>query len=157
MRGPVVIDSNLAVLLIVGAASRSYIARHKHLSHYDAYDFELLGEIIKEFSDIVMLPHVLSETSNLVRQIAPPAYRAVKGAFRTFVEGAVELALVSRDGCDRPEFMPLGLADAMLLHVCGLDVAGAQPTLLTADSKLADCALSMGYSVIDYRREFMSD
>lgn len=74
MTGVVVVDANLMVLLVVGAASKNYIARHKRLrNHYTVYDFELLGLLVAEFSDIVVLPHILAEVSNIARQIDGPA------------------------------------------------------------------------------------
>jgi hypothetical protein len=34
MKGVVVVDTNLLVLLVVGSASRSYISKHKRLTEY---------------------------------------------------------------------------------------------------------------------------
>lgn len=51
MTGVVVIDSNLLVLLVVGTASRDYVAKHKNTKeNFDVDDFELLGLILAEFS-----------------------------------------------------------------------------------------------------------
>ena len=61
------------VLLVVGSASRHYISKHKRLSAYTVDDFDLLGLIISEFSDIILLPHILTEVSNVARQIDLPA------------------------------------------------------------------------------------
>jgi hypothetical protein len=68
MTGVVVVDANLLVLLVVGSASRDYIAKHKRLQGYTIYDFELLGLIIADFSDIVLLPHILVEVSSLAKK-----------------------------------------------------------------------------------------
>lgn len=38
MTGMVVIDTNLMVLLVVGSASKNYIARHKRLEYYTVDD-----------------------------------------------------------------------------------------------------------------------
>jgi len=47
MTGVVVVDANLMVLLVVGSASKEYIAKHKRLrDDYTVDDFELLGLII---------------------------------------------------------------------------------------------------------------
>jgi len=66
---PVLIDSNLLLLLIVGSTNRRYIGLHKNLTDYTESDFELLGTASSMFSEIVLLPHVLAELSNLSRQI----------------------------------------------------------------------------------------
>jgi hypothetical protein len=47
MTGVVVVDTNLPVLLVVGSASKEYIAMPKCLQHdYSVDDFELLGILI---------------------------------------------------------------------------------------------------------------
>jgi hypothetical protein len=50
MKGAVVIDTSLMVLLIVGSASRDYIARHKRFCGYTVDDFDVLGLLLSEFS-----------------------------------------------------------------------------------------------------------
>lgn len=77
MKGVVVIDTNLLVLLVVGSASRSYIRKHKRLSDYTSEDFDMLSLILSEFSEIVFLPHILAEVSNIARQIDLPARRQI--------------------------------------------------------------------------------
>ena len=42
MKGVVVIDTNLLVLLIVGSASKHYIGKHKRLRGYTTDHFDLL-------------------------------------------------------------------------------------------------------------------
>jgi hypothetical protein len=156
MKGVVIVDANLTVLLVVGAASRQYIAKHKRLQAYTSEDFELLGLLIAQFSEIVLLPHILAEVSNLARQIVNPARREVQRSLRTLVETAIELPIASVHGVRREEFDLLGLTDAMILHLCDLNFLGLRPTLITSDSTLADSANSLGYSVIDYKQEFQS-
>jgi hypothetical protein len=57
----------------------------------------------------------------------------------------------------RSEYERLGLTDAVLLHLCSMSIEGIDPTLITADSELADVAGSLGHSVIDYRRDFQTE
>ena len=78
MNDVVIVDSNLLLLLIVGSASMSYIDKHKRLSGaYSIEDFSTLGKIISEFSEIVSIPHVLTEVSNLAdKSTIPPERRS---------------------------------------------------------------------------------
>ncbi len=155
-RGLVVVDTNLLVLLVVGSASRSYISKHKRLKgDYTAGDFDLLVLLISEFSDLVLMPHVLTEVSNIARQIDPPARIEIQAAFRTLIMTCTELSIPSAHGVQRAEFMTLGLTDAMLLHLCAMKEVGLNPTLISVDSDLVDAAHAQGYSVIDYRRDFV--
>jgi hypothetical protein len=154
MRGVVVVDANLMVLLVVGSASRDYKAKHKRLHGYTVEDFELLGLLIADSSDIVLLPHVLVEVSSLARQIDNPARARIQTVMRTLIATATELPIPSASGAQRDEFNELGLTDAVILHLCSLSLNGIRPTLVTTDTDLADSALSLGYSVIDYKREY---
>ncbi len=157
MKGVVVIDTNLLLLLIVGLTSPDYIAVHKCLKgDYTEHDFNLPGLIIGGFSDIVTLPRILSETSNLARQIPGPARRDIQLKFRSFIERTVEIPLTSVQGARREAFENLGLTDAVVLQFCELDIDGAKPTLLTADTCLADRAKSLGCSALNYPDDFQS-
>lgn len=156
MTGVVVVDANILVLLVVGSASKEYIAKHKRLRAYTVEDFELLGLIIADFSDIVLLPHILAEASSLARNIDNPARAKIQNALRTLIATATELPVPSVSGAERDEFDELGLTDSVILHLCNLTVDGVSPTLLTADTDLANSAHSLGYSVIDYKQEFQA-
>jgi hypothetical protein len=157
MTGVVVVDASLMVLLVVGSASTEYIAKHKRLREdYTIEDFELLGEIIAEFSDIVLLPHILVEVSSLARQIENPARARIQDALRTLIMTATELPIQSAAGARRDEFGELGLTDAVILHLCSMSVNGILPTLITTDTDLANSAYSQGYSVIDFKQEYQT-
>jgi hypothetical protein len=156
MTGVVVVDTNLLLLLIVGAASREYVGKHKRLRDYSLDDLDLLVELIGQFPDMVLLPHILAEVSNLARQIDNPARAKIQKTLRTLVETSTELPIQSIYGVQRREFDELGLTDAMILHLCSLSGNGISPTLITVDTTLADSANSLGYSVIDYKEEYLS-
>jgi len=156
MTGVVVVDANLLVLLVVGSASRDYITKHKRLQDYIVFDFELLGLIIAEFSEIILLPHVLVEASSLARQIDNPARAAIQNSLRTLITSASELPVQSIHGVRREEFIELGLTDAVILHLCSMSIEGICPTLVTVDTDLANIAHSLGYSVIDYKQAYQT-
>ncbi len=156
MKGVVVLDTNLMVLLTVGSAARDYIAKHKRLQSYTVDDFDLINILIAQFSDIVLIPHILSEASSIARQISQPALRGVQSAFRRLISGCTEYPVPSVLACERSEFARLGLTDAVILHFCSLQLAGIPPTLLTTDTDLADSAIAQGHSVIDYKREYQA-
>jgi hypothetical protein len=154
MTGVVVVDANLTVLLVVGSASKDYITTHRRLQDYTVDDFEMLGVLIAQFSEIVLLPHILAEVSSLARQINNPERTKVQIALRTLITTATELPIQSVFGVQRNEFNELGLTDAVILHLCTMSINGIRPTLITTDTDLANSALSLGYSVIDYKQEY---
>ncbi|MEH3147011.1 MAG: hypothetical protein PGN34_17050 [Methylobacterium frigidaeris] len=110
MQGPVVIDTNLLLLLVVGSADRRYIDGHKRSSgHYTAEDFDTVVQIVGLFPEIVLLPNVLTEVSSFARHPDRPARQQVQAKFRQLVERAPEVDIASRLGVGRDEFMNLGL------------------------------------------------
>jgi hypothetical protein len=157
MKGVVVIDTNLLLLLIVGLASPHYILKHKRVEpHFTPDDFEMLGLKIAEFSDIVTLRHILAETSSLIRQHGNPELGHILSTFRCFIERTVEIPATSLNAARGEEFESLGLTDAVIVQFCGLEIDGTKPTRLTTDTRLADRAKSLGQNVFDYRLEYQA-
>lgn len=143
----VLVDSNLLLLLVVGSASRRYIQVHKRLSGYGAEDFELLVGLIGTFSDLVTVPHVITEVSNLSRHIPDPAARSViVDKLRELIEQTPELPIGSVEGLQHPAWSRLGVTDTILLHLCEQGI-----TLVTADSDLAIEAEMVGGDVLNFR------
>lgn len=136
---PVVLDSQLLLLLIVGSANRAYIAKHRRLQDYSEQDFLFLLDLIASAPEIVVTPNTLTETSNLARQIAEPARSRIGELFRVVARSAAERYRESSRAVDRVEFFRLGLTDAVLL-----DLLGKSEILLTADHELYLTALSQG-------------
>lgn len=150
-KGVVVIDTNLLVLLAVGGTSTEYIGMHRRLRDYDPVDFAVLEWLIDQFSELVLLPHILAEASNLTRQISNPVKGKIQGTLRALIDSTLELPVASQFGAARPEFLGLGLTDATILHLCTMEIEGIMPTLITVDTDLANAAHSLGYSVVDYK------
>jgi hypothetical protein len=135
MKGIVIIDTNIMVLLIVGAASKEYITKHKRLEGYTIDDFDLLGLLVAEFSEIVLLPHILAEVSNISRMIAAPARAETQSVLATLIATCPEIPVQSLNGSRREEFGNLGLTDTVILHFCTMQIDGLVPTLLTTDTE----------------------
>ena len=75
MSGTVIIDTNLFGLLVVGTASRKYIGLHKRLNNFSEFHFDLLGLLLLNYDEVIFLPQIVAETSNLIGYIADPARR----------------------------------------------------------------------------------
>ena len=154
MTGTILIDSNLLVPRS-SKVSRSYIAAHKNTrDRFDADDFDLLTLLAKDFAEIVLVPHDVAETSNLVRQIGEPGKREIQRVFDRSVSQTYEIPVASVEGLVRRESIDLGVTDAVLLHLCGVSIGEQPATLLTIDGPLTDRADSLDYRVINYERDF---
>ncbi|MBV5335499.1 hypothetical protein JZU48_00270, partial [bacterium] len=70
----------------------------------------------------------MTETSNLLRQIAEPARSEIATVYANHIPTLIERHIPSKEAAARPEFLWLGLSDAALLDVNKADII-----MLTAD------------------------
>jgi predicted nucleic acid-binding protein len=147
----VVIDTNLLLLLVVGAGSPQDIGRHKRLTPVFAIEqFELLRTLLAPFQRWVATPHVLTETDYFVRQSSGASGERSLAAFRTLIaSGFIEMHQPAASIAMEPEFNRLGLADTGQILV-----AAKSRTLLTADAPLYAAALSRGAKALNFWHEW---
>lgn len=144
----VLVDTNLLLLLIVGEADTSYVSKHKRLrDHYTATDFNLVKDIIDQYDEHVILPHILAEVSSLLQMIADPALTKIRHTLcRLLTETWIEFTPDSQAGCHRSEYHRRGLTDALILHTCATwSEQGLRLDFITADEPLYNDVLSLGY------------
>jgi hypothetical protein len=138
------LDTNLLVLLAVGRASPTFVEVHKRTRGYRSEDLPLLAQAAR----LVTTPHVLCETSNLIRQCPEPGRRRIVEAFRNFAMAADEIHLPCTAALARPEFLRLGLTDAGILAAQRDDVG-----LVTADLDLYLASVAAGLDAINFTHE----
>jgi hypothetical protein len=139
MPGPIILDTNLLVLLIIGLTSEEYIVKHKNTNTYSVEEFRLLKSVLSNYDLIVVTPHVLAETSNLCRQFADPGKSLISLQLKLLLREVNELFIDSRVATDRNEYIPLGLTDAGIIEAQRLDIP-----LLTDDLDLFIASQSAG-------------
>ena len=146
----VVIDSCLLVLLIVGLTNRKYIAKHKNLHPvYTANHFDVLSAILSRAPKIVCTAHILTETSNLLRQISDPIRSEIMKVFRQIIVESDELSITSKKASTAPSFIRLGLTDAA---ITSLNPAEVQ--ILTVDHDLHIASSHNGFEVVNLNPYF---
>ena len=128
------LDTNLLVLLIVGAWDRNLIGRHRRLKAFAPQDLDLLLEAMTRFGTaICCTAHCLAEASNLVADaVGEPARTAIMNLFREFILARPEIAVESASAARDTAFARLGLADTGILVA-----AGDRPCVLTDDAELS--------------------
>jgi predicted nucleic acid-binding protein len=137
MKGRILIDTNLLILLAVGIYDRAYISSHKRCSSFDADDFDLLM-ILLEGQQLVVTTHVLTEASNLLWQTSEPHSSKIRDTLREIVETTMELSEVSSKVMNTSKFMKLGLTDAAILTMSEKSLQ-----ILTVDLDLHIAALEL--------------
>ena len=132
-------------MLTVGVTNPRHIAKHKRLAKCDIFDFEILCALLSESPGIVFTPNVLSETSNLLRQISDPMRREISLTLARLISLHDEEAVASRVAAETPEYVRLGLTDAVLLELSATGFA-----LLTDDLDLYLAAMRRGLTATNF-------
>lgn len=115
------VDSNLFVLLLVGAVNKHRIPKFKRTQSFTVEDFDLLTRLIDWFGKLIATPHVLSQASDLT-DLRDKELLEVRKKFRLIVEQIEESYDPSRLLVVDPVFERLGLADAGIAKVCSRGV-----------------------------------
>jgi hypothetical protein len=144
----VALDSNLALLFVVGATDRSFIGKHKRLSAYEPVDYDLIFELLDASAGIILCPNVVSETSNLIRYAAEPTRARIAAFFADFVKKTREDYLRSGLAVEHRSYPALGVTDSVLLSL-----AASGAVLLTDDLDLYLAALRAKLDVINFTHE----
>lgn len=142
---PILLDTNLLVLFVVGTASRVYIEKHKRLTEFTVEDYDALLKIISAASAILVTPNTLTETSNLAAYIGEPARSHVLEIFRCVIESTQETYVPSHKASAHKDFVRLGLTDASLINISSEDT-----TVLTTDLGLYLAVLEKGMPAINF-------
>ena len=125
------VDTNLLLVLIVGAMDGTQIERFKRTRAYSPGDYALLAEFVGGFQRMLNTPNVLTEVSNLLGQLAEPLRRRALLALGILTGQIEERFHASRELVSEPRFPLLGLADASIIRAVDQDV-----TVLTDDLAL---------------------
>lgn len=65
-RKGIVVDTNAALLYVVGSVDISLIGRNKRTSTFSINDFDTLSAFLDFFTKLYTTPHILTEISNLL-------------------------------------------------------------------------------------------
>lgn len=147
MRG-CLLDTNLLVLLTVGRASPTFLEAHKRTRGYRPEDLPLLEALLANAARLFTTPHVLCETSNLIRQFQEPGRGRIGEVFRDFAIKACEIHIPCATALARPEFSRLGVTDAGILAAQRDDIS-----LVTDDLDLYLASVATGLDAINFTHE----
>lgn len=139
------IDTNLLCLLIAGNVSRDSITKHKRLAKYDVVDYDRIRAIVLRFGELILCPHVLAETSNISRLTSEPLRTLLGVALQDIVDASIEIHVAAGVAARAPDYLRLGLTDAVLL-----ELSKADRVLLSDDLDLCLAAEYRRYRVINY-------
>ena len=126
------LDTNLLLLLFIGAKNPKLIAKARTLKAFEESDYDLLTEVIRlNFTSLVTTPHIMTEVSNLLGKERDDIKAAGRRAMAEFLQKCDEITEKSILLVDRPEFTRLGLTDVAIALAAELPAF-----VLTADAPL---------------------
>ena len=120
MPGKWFVDTNLLVLLVVGATGRHLIAKHRRLRRFAKHDYDLLLRLIASAKAsgrrtgstaagaVLVTPNTLTEASNLLDQHQDPERTRFFDTLRTLIERNEEVVVKSVTAAAIPEFSDWG-------------------------------------------------
>ena len=141
----VVVDSNLLFVLVVGYTSRSHVGRARRTEQYSIEDFDLLQATLSEYDEILITPHVLAETSNLLGYISEPLLTQTRTTLRLLMPQWQERFTEGIEIAEIPIYLRLGITDSALFSTSSVSI-----TLLTDDLPLYLAASRAGRSAINF-------
>lgn len=144
-RGTLFIDTNLLLVLLVGALDPGQVERFKRTRAYSREDFTLLTAYVGGFGRMLTTPNVLTEVSNLLGQLSEPLRRRALLALGVLMGEFEEKYLPSIGLAEDAHFPILGLSDTSIIHSADEDV-----TVLTDDLQLYVRLSSAGVDVINF-------
>lgn len=65
----VLLDTNLFVLYLIGHYDRDYVPDFKRTCMYTSEQFDWLNDYVSKFSSVIITPHILAETWNLIEKL----------------------------------------------------------------------------------------
>ena len=139
------IDTNLLLVLIVGALGPEQIERFKRTKAYTREDYALLLAFVGGFKRMLTTPNVLTEVSNLLDWLYEPLRRKAQVALGVLTAQFEEKYVASSEAATDPSFPLLGLSDVSILRSVGKDV-----TVLTDDLPLYLRLSAAGIDAINF-------
>ena len=145
----ILVDTNVLLLYLFGKLLPSAIGQ-KRLSKYGIDDADLVSQFVGRFGQILTTQHVLTETSNLARQIVGGGLRQelslrLYPLFCLESPGLLNSCHVDGPAIDANLFARLGLTDAGLTSLVQKNTL-----LLTDDLDLYISAVSTGGDAINF-------
>lgn len=116
-RNGIILDTNLLLLMLVGAYSPDYISDYKRTQKYTREDYEWICLILKYFAKVVITPQILAEVWNFAEKI--PDYHLVE-----FIKSSVKaLEIIEEIYIEKQvilsntdELQYVGVSDLSIIH-----------------------------------------
>jgi hypothetical protein len=135
-----VLDTNVLLLLLVGAAARHRLKTFKRTATWEYEDYITLLKMING-AQIILLQPILVETSDLLKGHLEGCAEHLK----LIIDERVEHQYSSRTLAASPSYIEYGLADSSLF-----EMARSGITIVSNDGPLCGYLVGLGYKAINF-------
>lgn len=144
-REALLIDTNLLLLLLIGAMDPAHVERFRRTKKYTREDYALLAAFVSRYERLVTTPNVLTEVSNLAGQLSEPLRERAFLSLGVLISQYDERFHPSRELVLEEIFPKLGLADTSVQAAVDNSV-----TVLTDDLPLYLRLSAAGIEAINF-------
>lgn len=109
----------MLVLFVIGTIDPKLLGVAKRVKEYRPSDYDLVYTYVALFSEVVLLPNIVSETSYLLNYLKGERRELCMERLALLAKGSSEQYVASVFAMEQPEYMALGVADAAVL--CALE------------------------------------
>ncbi|MBX7061131.1 MAG: hypothetical protein K1X52_05680 [Pyrinomonadaceae bacterium] len=106
------IDTNLALLYVVGSLNTLKIKEHKRTCNYTIDDFDRVVRFAGLFDKVIVTPHILTEMSNLLGKSSE-----LQNILSGFIRSSIEIFKPSISATRTSRFASMGLTDSAILSI----------------------------------------
>ncbi|MEW6349808.1 MAG: PIN domain-containing protein [Thermodesulfobacteriota bacterium] len=141
------VDSNLLLLLVVGACDPKRIPTFERTKMFTTEDYELMAHTAGYFDHVITTPCVLTEVSNLLGQLGGNLHGRFFSRFAETIHLLREEYAPSTQLAGRDDFSRFGLTDSSIIHC----VKGRY-LVITVDFPLSGHLWEMGVDVVNFNQ-----
>jgi hypothetical protein len=143
----VILDTNILLVFLIGSINRQLITTFKRTnSKYCAEDFDILNNLIGNFTKLTTTPNILTEVSNLGSQLSGDANKKFFECLSIFIQKSTEKYIPSSEISKDANFIKFGITDRGIL-----ELSRTECLIITDDLKLsAYCRNSINFNHLRY-------
>ena len=141
----VVPDTNILLLEVVGACHPKRVESFKRTRQFTLFDFDLLNQFLGRFVRIVTTPNIMSEVSNMLKQLLDHEARQAHQLLTSRLEVLDERFVSTSTAANDTAFTRLGVTDAVLVWL-----AKQGMLVVTDDVRLRDRIWSLGLDCLNF-------
>lgn len=145
-REGLLIDSNILLLLMVGAYDAALARDFKRTAHFSSNDLDLLESFVNRFARIITTPYLLAEVNGLANGLPERHKEGFFESFRRIISRIVELRSPATEVCAMESFKKYGFCDAAVENALQ-----QRFLLLTDDFRLTGFLESKNIDVVNFR------